>query len=59
LVGVTSWSLGCGYKTIPSVYTDVTKYRRWILAAMQRLKPDFTQPTDEKAAPSRERARRQ
>jgi len=59
LVGVTSWSLGCGYKNVPSVYTDVTKYRRWIQAAMQQLKPDFAQPVDEKAAPSRQEGRRQ
>ena len=53
LVGVTSWSLGCGYKNIPSVYTDVTKYRRWITAAMQQLKPGAALRIDERAAPSR------
>jgi hypothetical protein len=59
LIGVTSWSLGCGYKNIPSVYTDITKYRRWIIAATQQLKPGFAQPVDEKAAPSRQERRRQ
>ena len=58
LVGLTSWSLGCGYKDIPSVYTDVTKYRRWIAAAMQRVKPGFAQPVDERTAPSRQEGRR-
>lgn len=59
LVGVTSWSLGCGYKDIPSVYTDVTKYRRWIEAAKRQLKPGAALRVDEKAAPSREEGRRQ
>jgi hypothetical protein len=39
LVGITSWSVGCGYKDFPSVFTDVTKYRSWIDAARQQLKP--------------------
>ena len=59
LVGVTSWSLGCGYKDIPSVYTDVTKYRRWIAAAMQQIRPGQALRVDEKAAPSRQEGRRQ
>jgi hypothetical protein len=59
LVGVTSWSLGCGYKDIPSVYTDVTKYRRWIAAAMQQIRPGQALRIDEKAAPSRQEGRRQ
>ncbi len=59
LVGVTSWSMGCGYRNMPSVYTDVTKYRRWITAATEQLKPKFTQPVDEKAAPSGVGERRQ
>lgn len=53
LVGVTSWSLGCGYRDVPSVYTDVTKYRRWIAAAMVQLKPGAALRVDERAAPSR------
>jgi secreted trypsin-like serine protease len=52
LVGVTSWSLGCGYKDFPSVYTNVTKYGRWIAAARQRLKPGAAIRVDEKGAPS-------
>ncbi|MCL6741462.1 serine protease [Sphingomonas sp. RB56-2] len=59
LIGVTSWSLGCGYKDIPSVYTDVTKYRRWIAAAMQQIRPGQALRVDEKAAPSRQEGRRQ
>ena len=59
LVGVTSWSLGCGYKDIPSIYTDVTKYRRWIAAAMQQIRPGQALRVDENAAPSREEGRRQ
>lgn len=39
LVGVTSWSMGCGYKDFPSVFTDVTKYRAWIDAARSQLVP--------------------
>jgi len=56
---VTSWSLGCGYKDIPSIYTDVTKYRRWIAAAMQQIRPGQALRIDEKTAPSREAGRRQ
>ena len=52
LVGVTSWSLGCGFKDIPSVYTDVTKYRRWITAARQQLAPGSAIRVDENGAPS-------
>jgi len=59
LVGVTSWSLGCGYKDIPSVYTDVTKYRRWIAAAMQQIGPGEALRVDEKAAPTDKGGRRQ
>jgi hypothetical protein len=59
LIGVTSWSMGCGYKDYPSVYTDVTKYRRWIAAAMQQLKPGAALRVDERAAPSEEGRRQQ
>ncbi len=37
LVGITSWSKGCGYKDYPDVYTDVTRYRAWIEAARRQL----------------------
>lgn len=40
LVGITSWSKGCGYKDYPDVFTDVTKYRGWIEVARKELKPD-------------------
>ena len=39
LVGLTSWSLGCGYQGTPSVYTDVVKFRAWIEAARRAIKP--------------------
>jgi hypothetical protein len=39
LVGVVSWSMGCGYKHYPSVFTDVGEYGQWIAAARAALKP--------------------
>ena len=39
LVGVVSWSMGCGYKDYPSVFTDAGSYARWIAAARAALKP--------------------
>ena len=39
LVGVVSWSMGCGYKNYPSVFTDAGSYARWIAAARASLKP--------------------
>jgi hypothetical protein len=59
LVGVTSWSMGCGYKDYPSVYTDVTKYGRWIAAARRQLKPGLAIRVDENAAPSPQERRPQ
>jgi hypothetical protein len=38
LVGLTSFSKGCGYKDVPDVFTDATKYRTWIDAARRQLK---------------------
>ena len=38
LVGLTSWSLGCGYRDTPSVYTDVAKFKDWIEAARRAIK---------------------
>ncbi|MEP7316884.1 MAG: trypsin-like serine protease [Sphingomicrobium sp.] len=58
LVGLTSWSLGCGYKDIPSVYTDVTQYARWIEAARAQLKPGIAIKVTEPARTPRA-ARRQ
>lgn len=39
LVGVVSWSKGCGYKDYPSVFTDAGSYAAWIAAARAELKP--------------------
>ncbi|GLR47084.1 hypothetical protein GCM10007925_07950 [Sphingomonas astaxanthinifaciens DSM 22298] len=39
LVGVVSWSMGCGYKDYPSVFADVGYFARWIDAAKVALKP--------------------
>lgn len=30
LIGLMSWSFGCGDSKYPAVYTDVTKFRGWI-----------------------------
>lgn len=38
LVGVVSWSKGCGLAGSPDVYTDVARYARWMDAARARLK---------------------
>lgn len=59
LVGVTSWSLGCGYKAFPSVYTNVTKYGRWLAAARKQLVPGAAIRVDENGAPSQPEGRRQ
>lgn len=59
LVGVTSWSMGCGYRGFPSVYTDVTKFSRWITAARKQLKDGVAITVDDPAAPVRQTARRQ
>jgi hypothetical protein len=40
LVGLTSFSKGCGYKDFPDVFTDATKYRGWIDVARKQLKAD-------------------
>jgi secreted trypsin-like serine protease len=39
LVGLTSWSLGCGDKNTPSVYTDVAYFSRWVDAARKAIRP--------------------
>ncbi len=39
LVGVVSWSKGCGFKDYPSVFTDAGSYAAWIAAARAELKP--------------------
>ncbi len=53
LVGVTNWSMGCGYKDYPSVYADVGKYRAWIDAARALLKPGAAIRVPEPPASSR------
>lgn len=38
LVGVASWSRGCGYRDTPSVYTDVSRYAEWVERARTQLR---------------------
>ncbi|WP_028969949.1 S1 family peptidase [Sphingomonas sp. URHD0057] len=38
LVGLTSWSLGCGYKATPSIYTDAAYFSRWVEAARKAIR---------------------
>jgi hypothetical protein len=38
LVGLTSWSRGCGYKDIPSIYTDAAYFSRWVEAARKAIR---------------------
>lgn len=54
LVGVVSWSKGCGFKDYPSVFTDAGSYTGWIAAARAALKPGLViRPAD----PARPQAR--
>lgn len=59
LVGVVSWSMGCGYKDFPSVFTDAGRYAKWVAAARQQLVPGAAIRVDERAAPSRQEGRPQ
>lgn len=52
LVGVVSWSLGCGYKDYPSVFTDAGSYGRWIAAARAALKPGMAIRVADPARPT-------
>jgi secreted trypsin-like serine protease len=52
LVGVVSWSLGCGYKDYPSVFTDAGSYSRWIAAARAALKPGLAIRVADPARPN-------
>ena len=38
LVGVASWSRGCGYGDYPSVYTNVSRYAAWLELARRQLR---------------------
>jgi hypothetical protein len=58
LVGLTSWSMGCGHNEFPSVYTDVTKFVQWIAAARQELKPGGAIFVDDPAKRARHMAKR-
>ncbi|XP_053964323.1 trypsin-like [Anastrepha ludens] len=37
LVGLISWGHGCGNKGNPAVYTDITKFRKWIKKTANEL----------------------
>ena len=52
LVGVVSWSLGCGHKNYPSVFTDAGSYAQWIAAARAALKPGLVIRTADPARPT-------
>lgn len=52
LVGVVSWSMGCGYKNYPSVFTDVGRYARWIAAARSALSPGLAIRVPDPSGPS-------
>ncbi|MFM9829196.1 MAG: serine protease [Sphingomonas sp.] len=39
IVGLASWSEGCGNPDTPSVYTDVAFYRKWIAGAQKLFRP--------------------
>ncbi|XP_058466405.1 phenoloxidase-activating factor 2-like [Malaya genurostris] len=40
-IGIVAWGIGCGKRGIPGAYTNVTMYREWIEAKMQKLSEDF------------------
>lgn len=59
LVGVVSWSMGCGFKQFPSVFTDAGRYAKWVAAARQQLVPGAAIRVAEPRAPSRQEGRPQ
>jgi hypothetical protein len=52
LVGVVSWSKGCGFKNYPSVFTDAGSYAQWIAAARAALKPGMAIRVPDPARPA-------
>ena len=52
LVGIVSWSMGCGFKNYPSVFADVGAYAQWIAAARAALKPGMAIRTPDPARPT-------
>jgi Trypsin len=52
LVGLVSWSMGCGFKDYPSVFTDAGRYAQWIAAARAALKPGMAIRTPDPARPT-------
>ena len=57
LVGVVSWSKGCGFKNYPSVFTDAGSYSAWIAAAKAALKPGMAIRVEDPARPRTEARR--
>ena len=51
LVGVVSFSRGCGFKDYPSVFADAGSYSRWIAAARAALKPGMAIRVKDPARP--------
>lgn len=39
LVGIASWSRGCGHEGFPSIYTDVGRYADWVAEARRQIRP--------------------
>ncbi len=52
LVGLVSWSKGCGFKNYPSVFTDAGSYAAWIAAARAELKSGAAIRPKDPARPS-------
>lgn len=50
LVGVASWSRGCGYGDYPSVYTNVSRYAAWLDLARGQLRSGEVVRVNEQSA---------
>ena len=50
LVGVASWSRGCGYEDFPSIYTNVSRYAAWLDIARAQLRTGEVVRVDEQPA---------